>query len=189
MTYFKRTRFSGIAPAVAPRLLADQFGQKAKNIDFESGRLVATTADAYQFTLSNSTRKSIFFYRDTNWLQWNEDVSVVRGPIPGDTTDRLYWTGETYPRMGVRTTIEQGVAPYPTSSYRLGVPSPADQVAAYLDSAPTVVVTTLALVPTATVADDLRPRHQAHGGIYNGLNLATTYPLANRSQGRRAPRR
>lgn len=141
MTYFKRTRFSGIAPAVAPRLLADQFGQKAKNIDFESGRLVATTADAYQFTLSNSTRKSIFFYRDTNWLQWNEDVSVVRGPIPGDTTDRLYWTGETYPRMGVRTTIEQGVAPYPTSSYRLGVPSPADQVAAYLDSAPTVVVT------------------------------------------------
>ena len=40
MAYFKRTRFSGIAPGVAPRLLAEQFGQKAENLDFESGRFV-----------------------------------------------------------------------------------------------------------------------------------------------------
>ena len=40
MAYFKRDKFSGIAPGVAPNLLAEQFGQIAENIDFESGSLV-----------------------------------------------------------------------------------------------------------------------------------------------------
>ena len=39
MAYFKRNRFSGIAPAISPRLLGDQYGQIAENIDFERGTL------------------------------------------------------------------------------------------------------------------------------------------------------
>ncbi len=125
MAYFKRDRFSGTAPGVSPRLLSEQFAQIAENIDFESGRLQPVTTDADAFTLSNSQRRSIFFYRDTNWLQWNDDgVSVVEGPIPADTLDRLYWTGEDYPRMGTASTIVAG-ASYPAASYRLGVPAPA----------------------------------------------------------------
>ena len=46
MAYFKRDTFSGTAPGVAPRLLAEKFGQVAENVDFESGRLVATTEDS-----------------------------------------------------------------------------------------------------------------------------------------------
>ena len=53
MAYFKRDRFSGIAPGVSPRLLADQFGQVAENIDFESGRLVATSENSDTYTLTN----------------------------------------------------------------------------------------------------------------------------------------
>ena len=126
MAYFKRDRFSGIAPGVSPRLLAEQFAQLAENIDFESGRLNPVTDESDTLTLANSTRRSIFFYRDTNWLQWNEDdVSVVEGPIPADTLDRLYWTGQDYPRIGVGSTIISGSS-YPQASFRLGVPAPAN---------------------------------------------------------------
>lgn len=125
MAYFKRTRFNGIAPGVAPRLLAEDFAQVAENIDFQSGRLTPTTDDLDEFTLQSGAVRSIYFYRDTTWLEWNqEDVKVVPGPIPDDTDDRLYWTGEGYPRMGTVTSMVSGASGYPAVSYRLGVPAP-----------------------------------------------------------------
>ena len=127
MAYFKRDRFSGIAPGVSPRLLADQFAQIAENVDFSSGRLTPITTDVDTFTLQSGLRRSIYFYRDTNWLEWDQDgVKAVPGPIPGDTLARLYWTGQNYPRMGTVSTIVAGGAGYPANSYRLGVPAPAN---------------------------------------------------------------
>jgi len=125
MAYFKRDRFSGTAPGVAPRLLAEQFGQIAENVDLESGRLVSIKDDSDIYTLQNSTRRSIYYYRDTSWLEWNEEnVSVVPGPIPGDTLDRLYFTGDDYPRVGTVSTLVSGSSGYPVNSYRLGIPAP-----------------------------------------------------------------
>ena len=125
MAYFKRDRFSGIAPGVSPRLLADQFGQTAENVDLESGRLISIKEDSDTYALQNSIRRSIYYYRDTNWLEWSEDdVSVVPGPIPGDTTDRLYFTGDDYPRVGTYTSLVEGSVGYPVNSYRLGVKAP-----------------------------------------------------------------
>ena len=125
MTYFKRERFSGIAPGVAPRLLAEQFGQTAENIDFESGRLVPTKGNTDTYTLQNGARRSIYFYRDTNWLEWSEDgVDVVPGPIPNDTNERLYFTGDDYPRVGTAASMIAGSSGYPSVAYRLGVPAP-----------------------------------------------------------------
>jgi len=127
MAYFKRTTFSGLAPGVSPRLVSDEFAQVAENIDFESGRLTPTTDNQSTHTLQNTTRRSIFYYRDTNWLEWADDyVKAVSGPIPGDAIDRLYWTGEDYPRMGTVSTIVSGSSGYPAASYRLGVPAPAN---------------------------------------------------------------
>ena len=125
MAYFKLDRFSGIAPGVSPRLLADQFGQVSENIDFESGRLVPTKANADAYTLQNSARRSIYYYRDTNWLEWSEDgVDVVPGPIANDTNERLYFTGDDYPRVGTVTSMITGSSGYPVNTYRLGVPAP-----------------------------------------------------------------
>jgi hypothetical protein len=127
MAYFKLDRFSGIAPGVSPRLLADQFGQTAENIDFESGRLTPTTNDVDVFTLQSGLRRSIYFYRDTNWLEWSEDgIKAVPGPIPGDTLARLYFTGDDYPRVGTVSSMVSGSSGYPANSYRLGVPAPAN---------------------------------------------------------------
>lgn len=125
MTYFKNTRFSGIAPGVAPRLISEQFGQTSQNIDFESGRLVPIKQDSDTFTLQNGSRRSIYYYRDTNWLEWSEDgVDVVSGPIPNDTNERLYFTGDDYPRVGTVASMISGSSGYPAVSYRLGVPAP-----------------------------------------------------------------
>ncbi len=125
MTYFKNTRFSGIAPGVAPRLLGEQFGQTSQNIDFESGRLVPIKQDSDAYTLQNGARRSIYYYRDTNWLEWSEDgVDVVPGPIPNDTNERLYFTGDDYPRVGTVASMVSGNSGYPVVSYRLGVPAP-----------------------------------------------------------------
>jgi len=125
MTYFKVSKFSGTAPAVSPRLLNESYGQLAENLDLESGRLAATTIDTDVLTLQNSARRSIYYYRDTSWLEWDEDgVSAVPGPIAGDTTDRLYFTGDDYPRMGVVSTLVSGTSGYPVNSYALGIPFP-----------------------------------------------------------------
>ena len=163
MVYFKRDRFAGIVPGVSPRLLAEQFGQIAENIDFESGRLVATKTDTDEFTLANSTRRSIYKYEygssSSVWLQWNEEVDVVPGPIPGDTTDRLYFTGDDYPRIGWSSTIVSGSS-YPANSYRLGVPAPANT--------PTVSI-------SGTADDTLTP---------NDVSYVYTYVTAD---GREAP--
>jgi len=141
MAYFKRDRFSGIAPGVAPNLLAEQFGQIAKNIDFESGSLVPIQQEGsvdHTFTSSGSLVQSFYYYENSvtnRWLGFNSsNVNVVEGPIPGDTYERLYWTGESYPKMSVQTAIEgSGSQPFPAVAYRLGVPAP--------DSTPSVTKT------------------------------------------------
>ena len=132
--YFKLSSFSGIAPGVDNRRLAEQFGQISENIDFESGALVPTNTNGSDTALSTETRQSIYLHTPPvtgggpYTLQWNEaDISVVRGPVPNDAFDRLYWTGEGgasgAPRIGINTSMI-GSEPYPTSSFRLGIPAP-----------------------------------------------------------------
>ena len=85
MTYFKINRFSGIAPAISTRLLAEQFGQTAQNIDFEAGRVTPITDETTVGPVLASTTKGSIFYHESGgrWLQWNEDyVKAVEGPIP-----------------------------------------------------------------------------------------------------------
>jgi len=139
MAYFKLNTFGGKAPRISPRLLADKLAQTATDVNLESGRLVpitdTSTTDPSNgvSTLANTTKQSIFKYTDSpeRWLQFDEDVDVVRGPIAGDTNDTIYWSGQSFPRMG-RSDIVLGGAPYPDAFYRLGVPAPT--------AAPTVAV-------------------------------------------------
>ena len=140
MAYFKLITFGGKAPRVSPRLLADTLAQTATDVNLESGRLVPvkdnSTVDPSNgvSTLANTTKQSIFKYTDSpeRWLQFDEDVDVVRGPIAGDTNDTIYWSGQSFPRMGRSDIILSG-APYPSAFYRLGIPAPT--------AAPTVAIT------------------------------------------------
>ena len=131
MAYFKLIQFGGIAPQVSPRLLADTLAQTASNVNLESQRLTPITDDtvtnpkADVTTLSSSNRKSVYKYTDTQWLQFDEDVDVVPGPIAGDTNNTVYWTGQSFPRMG-RSTQVIGGSVYPAAFFRLGIESPAN---------------------------------------------------------------
>lgn len=127
----KLQNFVGIAPAVDERRLGEQYATVAKNIDFESGALVPTRTDSNVLTLGSSTKQSIYYYNHTNWLQWEEQVDVAKGPVPNDAFNRLYWTGEDYPRVGTSASMISGTSTYPNVSYKLGIPAPS--------AAPTVV--------------------------------------------------
>ncbi len=147
MAYFKLITFGGKAPRVSPRLLADNLAQTATDVNLESGRLVpvkdnsTVNPSSGVSTLANTTKQTIFKYTDSpeRWLQFDEDVDVVRGPIAGDTNDTIYWSGQSFPRMG-RSDIILGSAPYPDAFYRLGIPAPT--------AAPTVAIA----APTPTNA-------------------------------------
>ena len=137
MAYFKIKSFAGMAPQVSPRLLADDIAQTAKDVNLESSRLVPITDNSTSTINSSqaptaSSRTTIYKYEEDDgsetWLEWDEDVDVVPGPVAGNTQDRLYWTGQGgdsgFPRMSIDTLITSGSAPYPTTSYRLGIPAP-----------------------------------------------------------------
>lgn len=125
--FFKIERISGIAPGISPRLIAEQFGQTAENLDFSSGAFDPIETDLQlDFTLQNALRRSIYFYDDQYWLEWSgEDISVVESPLANDTFNRLYWTGQDYPRVGTQASMISGSSGYPAASWRLGVPAPA----------------------------------------------------------------
>jgi len=145
MTYFRRDRFSGIAPAISARLLGEQFGQVAQNIDFESGGVVPIKTDltitsnlgsSASGTLNNTSRSSIFLYNHTDgndyWLEWDGDyIKVVEGPIPGDSLGRIYWTGEAWPKMSVASAIkDSSTGPWPGVGYVLGIPAGDNNISA-----------------------------------------------------------
>jgi len=146
MAYIKVKQFGGTAPRLSPRLLRDELATVATDVNLESGRIVPIKDNSDTLNLSNSSRQSIFKYTDSpeRWLQFDEDVNVVRGPIPGDTNGTAYWSGQTFPKMGRSSDIVGGSV-YPNAAYRLGIPAPT--------AAPTVAVgggTTLNITITIT---------------------------------------
>ena len=137
MATFNLKLFGGIAPRVSARLLADQLAQNATDVNLESGNLKGFKTDSVVnpksgvTTLSNSSRQTIFEYTTDNWLQFDEDVNVQRGPLPGDNNDTIYWSGQSFPKMGRNTDVIGGSI-YPNAGFRLGIPAPT--------AAPTVAV-------------------------------------------------
>jgi hypothetical protein len=171
MAYFKLIQFGGIAPQVSPRLLEDTLAQTASNVNLESQRLTPITDDtvvnpkADVTTLSNSNRQSIYKYTDTQWLQFDDDVDVVPGPIAGDTNNTVYWTGQSFPRMGRSTNVIGGTV-YPNAFFRLGIEAPPNTPAVAIKT-PVSIDATLTTssgssVLTVTTASD----HSAAVGQY-----------------------
>jgi hypothetical protein len=79
-------------------------------------------------------------------LQFDEDVDVVPGPIAGDTNNTVYWTGQSYPRMGRSTNVIGGTV-YPNAFFRLGIAAPTSAPTVAVDS-PTYFTATVTTVNT-----------------------------------------
>ena len=171
MAYFKLITFGGLAPQVSPRLLKDNLAQTAQDVNLDSGRLVPITEDSQTLVLSSSSRTSIFKYTDSpeRWLQFDEDVDVVPGPIAGDTNDTVYWSGQSYPRMG-RSSVIVGSAPFPSNFYRLGVPAPTAAPTVALKTPTSINATITTTINSSTLTVTTASAHGAVVGDYVKLS-------------------
>lgn len=136
MASIRLSTFSGILPQVSPRLLPEQHATIAENAIFESGRLSAIKSNLNSNDHNNVAfnvplgTKTIYRHRDRQgngyWLAWDQHVHAVPSPIAEDPYDRLYWTGDSYPRMSLGTEVAASANPNydPSTSRKLGIPAP-----------------------------------------------------------------
>jgi len=120
--------FDGIQPRLRPHLLKESIAQRALNTKLWSGGAEPFKQPSLVTTLPAGTKKTIFRHgqarTDENyWMSWTTDVDVARGPVAGDTTERIYFTGDGVPKV-TDSTIAWASSPYPSASYILGLPSP-----------------------------------------------------------------
>ena len=125
--------FRGELPIVDERLLPEQNAQVARNVYLRRGTLKPERAPAALEGIPNvRAPSSLYRYPHGNdgagfWMVWGDgkQVDVVPSLLADDTWQRIYWTGDSYPKLGALDQITAGSPPYPSSSYRLGVPAPA----------------------------------------------------------------
>ncbi len=190
MAYFKLIQFGGIAPQVSPRLLEDTLAQTASNVNLESQRLTPITDDtvvnpkADVTTLSNSNRQSVYKYTDTQWLQFDEDVDVVPGPVAGDTNNTVYWTGQSFPRMGRSTQVIGGTV-YPNAFFRLGIESPPNTPAVAIKTPVAINATLTTATGSPSITVTTASNHGASVGEYvklAGFSAQNAVPADNLNQ-------
>lgn len=88
--------FQGEIPRLEPRFLPPSNAQIAQNVKIESGALIPYKLPLVAETLDEDAST---IYRDGSaWLSWPSRVDVVPGPV---ATDRLYYTGNSKPRVRV----------------------------------------------------------------------------------------
>ena len=122
--------FGGMFPLSTPKNLPDNAAQVSENTYLSKGSIKPWKAPLF---LKNTTRagatKMIYRYAESAsdetlyWIDYATQVNVVKSPIVFDQYKRLYFTGNAYPEYSVFSLITQS-PPYPTVTYRLGVPAP-----------------------------------------------------------------
>lgn len=127
-TAFKLVKFMGAGPKVSPELLPETVAQIAFNLDISSGDLLPYRRSETLLTLDKpGTIKEIYPMNDGaggyKWLHWTTDVDVATSQIEGDTTQRIYYSGDGVPKVTNYPLATSG-AQYPTQSYTLGLPLP-----------------------------------------------------------------
>lgn len=120
--------FAGVLPRLHKRLLNDNQAQIAVNARLTNGQIDSLRAPVLLHNPGVSGLTSIFRMVSSSgtekWLTWAKDVDVVRGPVAGDTAQRIYWTGDGEPRMSVFADATAGGGPYPSTFYVLGASPP-----------------------------------------------------------------
>jgi hypothetical protein len=132
MPFIKLEDFSGIAPRVAPTLLAPNQAQIAKNVRVTSGDLRSWKKPIIEYVpLIPNVRTIYKLYNEGSgayrWLTWAEDVNAVRAPIYDDTDYRVYYTGHDEPKKtnwALATNSGSGSGPFPDKFLSLKVPFP-----------------------------------------------------------------
>ncbi|RDE25118.1 hypothetical protein DV711_06055 [Motiliproteus coralliicola] len=134
MAYLRIGSFGGVVKELSPRLLDQQYATDAENVSTETGQIVPYRDTTFKKALVLGSPTSLYRYTDNDWLEWAEDVDVVKTPIAFDSTDLIAFSGQDYPRI-TRNDTALGAGRLPAASYRLGVPAP-DIVPTVLETSP-----------------------------------------------------
>lgn len=169
-------KFSGMAPKITPSLLPVNMAQDATNCNLLSGALRAwrDMLDLVTPTKDGPLR-SIYRNNSGFFLSWNEDVDVTRGPVAGDTLERLYFTSSNdVPRITDADMVVSGSGTdYPNDSFVLGVPAPSVAPTASLSAVVasitrSVSVATVTLINHGFAVGDVVTISGANESAYNG---------------------
>ena len=125
----KIQRFFGEAPKISGELLPDTVAQYAFNLDLSSGDLLPYRRPERVAKLDkDGVFRTIYPLEDPEtgelkWLHWTTDVDVATAQVEGDQTQRIYYTGEDYPRVTNYDLATSGTQ-FPSQSYKMGLPLP-----------------------------------------------------------------
>lgn len=122
MTAIFLESFAGERPKLAPRHLPNESAQIASGCHFYHGNLSALKAPLLHDDTVPSDTKTLFRYLNQHWLSWDSDVNAVNSPVANDPWQRVYFTGDGYPKV-TNNTVFSG-ANMPAVSFRLGVQAP-----------------------------------------------------------------
>lgn len=105
--------FSGIAPLVQPRNLADSMATQAINTRFDRTGMVPWNSPGLVTTgTSSGVLRSLYRYNNA-WLVSTNYRQYAKHPAPNDVHNRIYYTDGGYPKM------RSG-----SSEFRIGLPRP-----------------------------------------------------------------
>ena len=137
MAGFKLQTFTGLNEKLSPRLLPEDVAQDTQNAFLDRGRLEALPQDtndssetgpSHPASHIGSTTKTIFKATNAEWFTFNDEVDIIKSPIKEDVHGRFYFTGiggsSGFPRMTSASSGISGSGPYPTTTFRLGLPTP-----------------------------------------------------------------
>ena len=124
--------FEGVLPSVDVYLLPPNAAQQSVNVRYFGGAIRAFNDKSSVYTSGKSAplltlyRFNVATASDTNyWFTFGNRVSVQKGPVPDDTTERTYYTGDGVPKVTDSTlALAGGGSSYPNNYYNLGVPAP-----------------------------------------------------------------
>lgn len=146
MAGLKLDQFKGVAPKIAPELLADGLAQIARNVKLDSGNIIPYPEPVVVGSSGRTgTTRTIYPLRnpDTDalvWMSWEDDVDVATPAFePVVSEQRFYYTGDGVPKVTTYDLATSAAAPYPADYYQLGLPLPEN------------VITTTAATYTARV--------------------------------------
>lgn len=145
--------FQGLRPLLAPHLLDDSLASDARDARVFDGYLRPERTLVMHKALPHAAQTLYRWKATDTWLTWPYPVDVTESPV--QNTERVYFTGADAMRVADVNSMLLGVGPYPSTSFRVGVPAPV--------SAPTVRFIT----PQDRTPDGSRD--------YDALDLETRY--------------
>lgn len=131
--------FDGLAPRLAPTVLAPNQAQVAKNVRLSAGELSFWRGRRLELAgfsglLPSTIYKLYDETLDPIWLVWDAEVDVAPGVLADVEEQRVYYTGDGTPKKTNYSMAVADAPPYPSTFLEMGVPTPT--------AGPTATVTT-----------------------------------------------